>query len=154
MHLYLVRHGEAVSEREDPVRPLSQRGEQEVHRAALFICENFGASLGSILHSPKTRAVHTARIMGKYLPPVRGTEQTDGLLPMDDPGIWARRMGNMELDIMLVGHLPHLSRLASTLLCWNSEISIVEFHTGTAACLEGHDGSWRLKWLVGANVLK
>jgi phosphohistidine phosphatase len=92
--------------------------------------------------------------MQQHLASLPGTEQTEGLLPMDDPGIWPDRISAMEFDTMLVGHLPHLSRLASTLLCWNSEIEIVEFHTATAVCLDGTAGNWHLKWLVGPDILK
>jgi len=154
MRLYLVRHGAAVSEREDPSRPLSHTGKEEAEKTARFISGHLGARAGSILHSPKTRASQTARIMETHLNPVQVTEQTDGLLPADNPGIWADRAGHLQIDTMLVGHLPHLSRLASTLLCWNPEIEIVQFSTATTACLEGAAGNWYLKWLVGASVLK
>jgi len=110
--------------------------------------------VGSIQHSPKARAAQTARIMAEHLAPVGGTKQTDGLLPMDDPGIWTDRVSGINLDTMLVGHLPHLSGMASTLLCWNPETEIVQFNTATAACLEGAAGNWYLKWLVGADILK
>lgn len=153
MNLYLVRHGEAVVEREDPARPLSPTGIDEAQRTGLFISTHFQTNVGSILHSSKMRAAQTARIMQQYLTPLRGIEQAEGLLPMDDPGIWADRISDMELDTMLVGHLPHLSRLASTLLCWNTETAIVEFHTATAACLDGIAGNWHLKWLVGPDIL-
>jgi phosphohistidine phosphatase len=154
MRLYLVRHGAAVEESEDPARPLSQTGIDEAQRTGRFISTHFQTNVGSILHSSKMRAAQTAQIMQQHLTPLRGTKQTEGLLPMDDPGIWADRISDMEFDTMLVGHLPHLSRLASTLLCWNSETAIAEFNTGTAACLDGTAGNWHLKWLVGPDVLK
>ena len=42
MKLYLVQHGEAKSKAEDPRRPLTERGKEEVARVAAFAA---GASL-------------------------------------------------------------------------------------------------------------
>lgn len=152
--LYLVRHGEAVRAQENPSRPLSDSGREEVGKTAYLLARHFLIHPGEILHSPKDRAAQTAGILAESLGITGRVLETDGLLPMDDPGIWCDRVTGLEMDTMLVGHLPHLSKLASTLLGWNPEAAVVQFDTATVACLDGGSGGWILKWLISPAALK
>jgi phosphohistidine phosphatase len=54
------------------------------------------------------------------------SEEKD-LLPNDDPQEWASRLSEEKEDIMLVGQLPHLSKLASLLLAGSYEKDIIDF---------------------------
>lgn len=49
---------------------------------------------------------------------------------------------------MLVGHLPHLSRLISTLVLGNSEMEIIRPGTGTMICLVKIERAFRLQWIL------
>ena len=153
MQVYLVRHGEALSEMEEPSRPLSARGEEQVKLLAELLKVRFRLFPGHIFHSPKTRAVQTAATMSRTLDFSSGPGEKDGLMPMDDPGIWAQRLEDMDRDIMLVGHLPHLSRLASLLLLSDSGRDVMNFTPGTIVCLE-RSGGWRVKWMICPDILK
>ena len=119
--LYLVQHGEAKREEEDPARPLTDKGKSEVEKIASFIAKT-GIHIERILHSGKLRALQTAEILASHLKPPRGIEQADALDPLADPKIWAERLKDTNEDIMLVGHLPHLSKLASLLLTGDMNI--------------------------------
>lgn len=153
MLLYLVRHGEASSEREDHMRPLSKQGTADISELARLLAHRFKLMPGSIFHSPKLRAAQTASIISQGLPQAPPPVETDGLTPMDDPAVWAERLETMDLDTMLVGHLPHLPRLASLLLLWDSGREILEFTPGTVVCLE-KTGAWRVKWMISPDTLK
>ena len=59
----------------------------------------------------------------------------------------------MDRDTMLVGHLPHMSRLASLLLLWDAGREIINFSPGTIVCLEKSSG-WRVKWMISPDTLK
>ena len=59
MRLYLVQHGEAKSKTEDPQRPLTERGREDVARVAAFAA-SAGLQVGQIRHSGKRRAEETA----------------------------------------------------------------------------------------------
>jgi phosphohistidine phosphatase len=77
---------------------------------------------------------------------------------MDDPAVWAERLKYMtdsaNEDIMLVGHLPHLGRLASLLLAGDPERHVVSFRMAGVVCLErGENGNWSLKWMITPDVL-
>jgi phosphohistidine phosphatase len=72
---------------------------------------------------------------------------------MDDPSLWAERLPGSDRDILLVGHLPHLSKLASLLLLWDPGRDIIDFTPGTVLCLEMTD-NWKVKWMLSPHVLK
>ena len=58
-------------------------------------------------------------------------------------------------DTMLVGHLPHLVRLAALLVIGNTDNTVVHFQLGTVLCLERDNsgGSWSVTWAVRPELL-
>lgn len=120
MLLSLVQHGEAKSEEEDPLRPLSEKGIDDVKRVATHATQ-LDFEVYEIFHSNKLRARQTAEILAQNLKITKGLSETDGLAPLDNPELWAERLTFKTTPIMLVGHLPHLGKLASLLLCGGIE---------------------------------
>jgi phosphohistidine phosphatase len=56
---------------------------------------------------------------------------------------------------MIVGHLPHLARLASLLITGSETLEVAAFQQGGVVCLE-HDRageSWRIKWMLVPEIL-
>ncbi len=53
---------------------------------------------------------------------------------------------------MLVGHLPHLSRLASLLLTADPAREIIAFRMGGMVCLSEWEGQWRLHWILTPEI--
>lgn len=152
MLLYLVRHGEAKSETEDPSRPLSEKGFREIGRTASYLAR-LNISIDQIFHSGKLRAKQTAEILSGNLKPIKGTLEAEGLAPSDDPCIWAERLDEITDPIMLVGHLPHLGKLTSLLLTGNTNRDIVSIKTGGVICLEKDNASkWVLKWMITPEI--
>lgn len=145
MKLYLVQHGEATSEADDPERPLTHAGSEDVRRVARFAVERGSVAVERILHSGKTRAQQTAEIWGEQLG--AHIEHIDGLAPLDDPAIWEQRMVAESTDMMLVGHLPHLSKLAGLLAGGDADRAIVSFVPGGLVGLERVTAGW-IVWLV------
>jgi len=149
MKLYLVQHGDAKPKEEDPDRPLSARGLADVGTVADFLQRGAGITVSSIAHSGKLRARQTAELLAKRLNPPSGVTQADGLDPLAESVVWAERLNTIAGDIMLVGHLPHLSSLAARLLCGEPEKRIVNFTMGSVLCLERDDaGGWTVRWMV------
>lgn len=155
MNLYLVQHAEAKSKEEDPERSLSEIGLANVRKIAAFASENIDIRLGRILHSGKTRAAQTAQILAKYLKPEEGIDASKGLLPADDPIIWSERLKKEKDDIMLVGHLPHMQRLASVLICNDADNITVRFRNAGIVCLiDDEAGKWAVRWILLPDMLK
>ena len=148
MLLYLVQHGDAKREDEDPERGLTEKGMADVSKAAQFL-KNKNLSPRKVFHSNKTRAAQTGQIFADYLKPAQGVSEAGNLTPLDDPKIWADRIEGMQEDIMLVGHLPFMAKLANLLLCSEKEVPLIDFKMGGVICLDqSEDGRWTLEWMI------
>jgi phosphohistidine phosphatase len=137
--VYLVQHGQAKPDDEDPQRPLTARGADDVTWVAHWAIDRFGVRPSRIIHSDKARARETAEIWGR----LTGVdpEQGDGLAPHDDPTTWVRRVAAETADVMLVGHLPHLAKVTSLLLTGDADRELVGFRKGGLVAVE-HDVEW------------
>lgn len=147
MHLYLVRHGEAKPEVEDPARPLSNHGRVEVEAVARHAAA-LGVAVTEICHSGKLRARQTAEILAAHIKPRDGTREMKGLAPGDDPEIVQAYLEAVEEPLMLVGHLPHLGRLASALLLGDPAREILDFEAGAILCLIRAGQEFHIQWLL------
>jgi len=147
MEVYLVQHGEAKAEAEDPERPLTDHGRDEVRRVARRAVL-LGSPLAEIRHSGKLRARQTAELMAEHFWPSRGVREVGYLAPNDDPGTARSELEAAREPLMLVGHLPHLSRLASSLLVNDPGKEIIRFRMGAIVCLAKAEGGWALHWIL------
>jgi phosphohistidine phosphatase len=148
--IYLIQHAEAEQEKDDPARPLSEKGVGGIRKTGAYLYRN-NVRVDQILHSGKLRARQTAEIVAECITPVnyKNILETDGLSPLDDPGIWDDRLKYLTNDLMLVGHMPHLGRLASRLLCGDAARDIIWFTMGCVVCLERREqGNWTLRWTM------
>ena len=154
MQVYLVQHGASKSEAQDPQRNLTEEGRRVVEQMAEHLAGT-GLSIDHIEHSDKLRARQTAEILASKLKPPNGTEQVSGLAPNDDVTPMRLRLQKEEKNLMLVGHLPYLSRLLSSLLLVDEDRPLVEFRMGGVVCLERVENTvWRLLWALIPELLK
>jgi len=154
MNLYLVQHGEAKSQEEDPDRSLTQPGMSQIRRIASFIHSYSDIHVHTILHSGKKRALQTAELFAEKLKPIKGIEQGKELNPNSLPWGWVERLTRIEEDIMLVGHLPHLEKLSALLLCQDENKPIVKFRNGgVLALFRNESGIWSILWAVIPQIL-
>lgn len=148
MNIYLVQHAEAKREDQDPSRPLSEKGLQDIQKVASYV-SRLNIGVDAILHSTKLRARQTAEILFAHLKPLKGISETDSLSPLDDPHVWGERLKKYSDSVILVGHLPHLARLASLLLCGNPDRNAVSFRMAGMVCLESSgNNTWALQWML------
>ena len=153
MFLYLVQHAEAKREEEDPQRPLSEKGIKDLKKVAVHV-SRLNLKITQIFHSGKVRAKQTAEVLAESLKPAHGVKEIDGLSPLDDPAIWAERLEGITAGIVLVGHLPHLEKLASLLLCGDKDKRIIAFKMGGIICLgRDDDRTWSLQWILAPDVV-
>jgi phosphohistidine phosphatase len=145
MEFYLVRHGEAVSQAVDGQRPLTPEGRRDVERLGQAAAQR-GIQPGQIFHSGLLRAQQTAEILSESLGPVEGVRESVGLRPDDDPVIAKAELELSTVSLMLVGHLPHISRLASFLVAGNAEEELVQFAPATMLALFYENHRWKILW--------
>ena len=151
--LYLVQHGEALAKEVDPDRPLSERGVRDVEKMALFLLRS-GISVGRILHSGKRRAEQTAQLLAVAITPGVQPESVEGINPNDDVVSFGEKLGDLNEDTLIAGHLPFMARLVARLVTGSSDLEIVTYQPGSVVCLEQQEtGGWKLEWMVRPELL-
>jgi phosphohistidine phosphatase len=144
MKLYLVQHGEASSE--EP-RPLTAKGKSDAQKVAQFLKKN-NISVDEIWHSTKLRAKQTAEIFAQALG--MNAIEKEGLKPNDAVSPVAEKI---DKDLMIIGHLPFMTKLSSLLITGSEDNQPVTFKQAGVVCLEKADSKWGLSWMVIPEVL-
>src|SRR2546422_960147 len=127
--------------------PLAARGRREVERVAQA-AQRSEVAVAEIVHSGKLRAQQTADLLAAALSPVGGVRAVAGVAPLDDPAAARELLDQAAAPRMIVGHLPHLSRLTSLLLVGDPTREIVSFRMGAIVCLTREEERWCLKWIL------
>jgi len=151
MRLYLVQHGLAKDANEDTARPLSAQGREGVARTAGFLSLFEKPRPTKILHSGKLRAEQTAEMFAEAWGGMP-VEQTLDLSPNDDPSVFSAHLASMSDDVMLVGHLPHIQRLAGLMICGDASREAVHFRNGGVVCLEKREAGWSVLWQINPTL--
>ncbi|MBW2690686.1 MAG: histidine phosphatase family protein [Deltaproteobacteria bacterium] len=118
MKLYLIQHALAYPAEENAERPLNPIGIEQAKAAAHGI-KRLGLGLDLIVTSPRRRAHQTAALISEGVRyPYSDILTTDALLPDQSPQnlLDLLQQEPAESRILVVGHLPHLEKLASNLL--------------------------------------
>ena len=129
MDLFLLRHGIAVDRglpgyEDDSQRPLTPKGAARVHRIAQA-AKRLRLKFDLILSSPYLRAQQTAKVIASFYKMEDRLRLTENLTPAMSP---AELIGEIHetyadaLSILLVGHEPYMSTLASMLLAGDEEV--------------------------------
>lgn len=147
MKMYLVQHAKAKSEEEDPDRPLSQAGQEDIRDTAAAAA-SLGLGVEKILHSGKLRAEQTAETLQEQLSPPQGVDVHSGLGPVDDVQPVAEELDTSAQSMMLVGHLPFMERLTGLLVAGDEDLPVVAFQNGAVVCLEKADVRWQISWIL------
>src|SRR5512143_1742626 len=147
MEVYLAQHGEANNDEE---KALSENGRKEVKRVADALAKA-GVRPVYIMHSNKLRAKQTAEVFAEALKPAGGVREMLGLAPTDNPKMARQFLESAREPVMIVGHLPHMARLASFLRLNNPELETVKFRMGGVVCFTKED-RWRLKWMLTPEI--
>ena len=152
MSLYLVQHGKANKKEIDPEKGLSDEGIKEVRRIA-DVARGYNIHISCIKHSGKKRAFQTAEIFASVTGCEGGIEEIDGINPKDDAAAFAES-ADFDDDLMIVGHLPFMEKLASYLVTGSKEKPIFRFQNGGIVCLDRDPdtGSWIIRWTLMPNI--
>ena len=153
MKLYLVRHAKAASKQVDPERSLTEEGRRDIQRVAAFI-KPLNLCVDCLWNSGKKRAMQTAEFLAEVVKIKKAQTIHDGLGPNDDVAVIRNELGSAEQDVMIVGHLPFLSKLASLLLGGSESANTVAFKQGGIVCLSrGEENQWQIDWMVTPGLL-
>ena len=118
MKLYLMQHALAYPSEENAERPLNPTGIEQAKAAAHGI-KRLGLGLDLIVTSPRRRAHQTAALISEGVRyPYSDILTTEALLPDQSPQSLLDLLQKepAESHILVVGHLPHLTKLTSNLM--------------------------------------
>jgi phosphohistidine phosphatase len=153
MNLYLIQHAQAFPKEQYADRPLTEEGYWQAQQTAEFL-RRLNVSVRAVWHSGKTRALQTAKLFHAALKEPAPLLKHDGLSPEDDPEPIAEQIEKTGIDLMIVGHLPFLSRLAGLLLCGSPETEPIVFDKACIVCLQrSENGLWQVNWMVKPDIL-
>jgi len=153
MKLYLVQHAKAASKEIDPARSLTEEGLRDIQKVAAFI-KPLNLSVDYLWHSGKKRAQQTAGFLAEVVMIIKEHTARDGLAPNDDIKAIEDEIKSVKQDIMIVGHLPFLTKLASLLLTGRDSSGTVAFRNAGIVCLNYIDvNQWNIDWIIIPEIL-
>jgi len=153
MKLYLVQHGEACAKDVDPERPLTDQGNADIDRLAVFL-KQAGIRVERVVHSGKLRAAQTAECLAKAIAPGVESESSGIINPNDDPGAFDWQSDSWDRDTLVVGHLPFMAKLVSHLVIEDENRPITAWQPGSVVCLERENTThWQVNWMIRPELL-
>jgi phosphohistidine phosphatase len=155
MDLHLLRHGLAedrttLDSRADSERRLTDAGRVKMRRIARTM-RAAKLTFDVILSSPYLRARETAEIVARELRSLKRLQLSETLEPGGNPKDLIDELNGQHgqaTSVLLVGHEPYLSRLASMLISGNTtaritmkkgglcKLAVSDLHLGTCGTLE------------------
>ena len=163
MNVYLVRHGIALDLGEqgivrDADRPLSDEGKALTCEVARGLRAVVGDEAMRIISSPLLRARETAEIFAKALgvaTPVETLAELTSEGDVEAVAEWIERQPPKSL--MMVGHMPDMSDLASCLACPQGVLQVVFKKAAVMRIsFEARAGKGRgcIEWLLPPGILR
>jgi phosphohistidine phosphatase len=161
MMLYIMRHGlaeEPTPKGDDSARKLTSKGADKIHKAAAGM-RAMGLAFNVILTSPITRALETAEIVAGEMDGIKPRAIPE-LSTGSSPVAALEAMVKLKLpeSVLVVGHEPTLSRLASLMLAGSAESTGIKLKQGGVIALEFPDrierGAAQLRWMMTQRQLR
>jgi len=154
MHLYLVRHAHAIDGDDDALRPLSKKGLAQICAVGGRLRETKAVDAKEVWHSHLLRSQETAVRLNKRLRLDAELRSVSAVKPDDEPETMARRLEAMREPVMLVGHEPHLSALATLLILGKAAAPRFHFKKCSVLRLDRDGEHWSVRWQISPEVVK
>jgi len=161
MMLYILRHAtaEEAASSDDGARKLTERSKEKMRGAAAGL-RAMGLKFDMILTSPLVRAAETAEIVSAAYantpPPQVLPALATGVAPAD--AVAALRAFAKQGEVMIVGHEPQLSSIASILLIGAGDAAHLKLKTGGCIAIDlpprFERGGGELRWMLTHRQLR
>lgn len=137
MLLYLMQHGVSLPKEAAPDEPLSPIGLEQVEKTAIAAAE-LGISFDTIIASPKLRAQETAEIMasatGYPVSNILTSTEVKAMTPAQQTIAMVDTLVDAR-SVLITGHMPNLSKVASLLITGDDRQRIAVQNSGLL-CIE------------------
>ncbi len=148
MLIHLMQHGACLSKELDENQPLSPVGREMVEKTAKA-ASILGLRFELVVASPKVRSRQTAAIVAEHTGyPVSRIEMTEAIKAMASPQTTIDFIREYEglNSVLIVGHLPSLAKVASTLLTGELSVAINIENAGLMQIALPSKGNGTLNW--------
>lgn len=152
MNIYCVRHGDYIKGDSDSERHLSDKGSVESELLAGFL-KKMKVTPDYIWHSGKQRSLETAEILSNAFKAAQ-IEVKDSLSPLDPVESIIKEIGELNKDIIIVGHLPFLPKLVSAILFGDNRNDFFHMDTSSVLSLIKVEEKWGIEWFVSPAQLR
>jgi phosphohistidine phosphatase len=158
MELYLLRHGQALSETENPEQPLSKTGVAQIQTTAAAM-KQMGMVLDLIVSSPKKRSHQTAALIAEWVNyPYSDIIETATVTPTAAAAeaLSFLRRYQQSKAVLIAGHLPSLANIAALLLGCAGPLPM-HFENGSLCRIDlwaPATGQGELVWHIPAEQLR
>jgi phosphohistidine phosphatase len=152
--LYLVRHAHALDMANDDVRPLSEKGRQQIARLAKFLGPSGAFCPDELWHSPLVRARETAELLLEHLRLEVPRHVHRELESAANPELIADKLSRGGGALALVGHEPHLSCLASLLVTGSTSPTVFSMQKAAVLALEPGLHRWSVRWHISPEIVQ
>lgn len=143
MYLILMQHAKSKSKDEDPERGITETGKDETLKASEYL-KLLNFPIDEIWYSTKKRSRETADIVTSVNKYKNKLSEKDFLSPMDHVKPAVKILNSRKKNIMIVGHLPYLSRLTSALLTGSENFEPVYFVNSGIVTFVHENNSWKI----------
>lgn len=157
MEIYLMQHGDYLTKDEDPEESLSPEGVKKLKSISQAL-KRINIKVDQIITSPKKRARETAEIVahavGSSSDKIIETSFVKPLTPPQETIEYLEQFAHLN-SLLIVGHLPSLTRITSLLLMDGSQ-AVVHFERGGVVRIDvenlpTHAG--QLRWYLTPELL-
>ena len=162
MILYILRHGiaeETAADGDEGARKLTPKGREKMRDASDGM-RNFGLKFDAILTSPMARATETAEIVGTAFSNIPTPQVLPALatgVPASE-AIAALRAFAKQKHVMIVGHEPQLTAIASIMLTGSPEGAKLTLKKGGCIALKmparPDKGGAEMLWMLAPRQLR
>ncbi|MCK5153584.1 MAG: phosphohistidine phosphatase SixA [Spirochaetales bacterium] len=153
MYLYLIQHALSKSKEEDPERGITDTGKAETEKIAQYF-KSLNPEIHVIWQSGKKRAKETAEIFAHILGIDNRILEHSNLSPNDPIEPVTAALEKMHKDVIIMGHLPFLSRLMSYLTTGTDSCQIIKFENSGIICLKRNDEQWKINWILSQENIR
>ena len=147
MYLYLIQHARSKPVTEDPERGISSIGKKETLEICRYI-KTEDIKTDEIWVSSKKRSQETADLITMNTSLENIIYEKDFLNPDDPVETAAKFINHRKKTIMIVGHLPFLSKLSSFLLTGSVNYQLIKYRNSGIVTLLYENDMWSVKSVI------
>ena len=157
LDVYLIQHAESKLKEEDPERPLTDRGKETAEKVRAYLAK-LGVTFERVFHSGKLRAQQTAEILAGIAVnnEVEAHADLDPMDPVEPIMRWISDLHERGFkSVAIVGHLPFLDKLSSTLITGRESAEVIAFQNAGVVKLvpKAKVQGYAVRWILSPELL-